>query len=150
VIVVAERPSLPLALTPQTPANIAFYAAGETAPVVVLRGYDIRQTAEFLDVTLYWQAAAAATRPFTVFTHLLNPQGELVAQQDNWPVNGLWPPTCWQPGETIPDTYRLPLAGLPPGEYDLLIGWYDARDNTRLRLADGQDALGVGKIVNGQ
>jgi hypothetical protein len=150
VIVVAERPSLPLALTPQNRVDTAFFAGDDDTPVIILRGYDLIQTAEILDLTLYWQADRATTRPFTVFTHLLNSQGELVAQQDNWPVNGRWPPTCWQPGATIPDTYRLPLAGLPPGEYDLLIGWYDARDNTRLRLADGADALRVGRIVNGQ
>ncbi|MCA9957613.1 MAG: glycosyltransferase family 39 protein [Anaerolineales bacterium] len=139
VIVVAERPSLPANPTPQTERDAAFYYGDNTA--MTLRGYDIAQTADFLELTLYWQAEQPATRPFTVFTHLLNQQGELVAQQDNWPVNGRWPPTCWQNGDIITDAYRLPLTSLPAGNYDLLIGWYDARDNTRLHLSDGQDAL---------
>jgi len=141
VIVVAERPSLPVNPVPSNPTDYAFFQTDKSQPVLALRGYDVVQTADFLDLTLYWQTEGATTRPFTVFTHLLNQDGDLVAQQDNWPVNGRWPPTCWQPGETITDAYRLPLAGLPPGVYDLFIGWYDARDNTRLLLPNGQDAL---------
>jgi hypothetical protein len=146
VIVVAERPSLPANPIPQNPTDAAFFAT-DTDPTIVLRGYDLAQTDEFLDMTLYWQAARAAARPYTVFTHLLNQQGELAAQQDNWPVNGLWPPTCWQDEGLITDPYRLSLARLPSGAYTLTVGWYDARDNTRLRLADGQDALLLTTVV---
>lgn len=147
VIVVAERPLLPASPIPQNAADAAFFQPSSAAPLIRLRGYDLAQTEEFLDLTLYWQGERTATRPLTVFTHLVNQQGELVAQQDNWPVNGLWPPTCWRPGERIPDSYRLSLAGLPPGDYTLLIGWYDARDNTRLRLADESDALQLGQLT---
>lgn len=139
IIVVAEPPLLPANPTPDNAANSTFWAAAE--PLLTLRGYDLTQTAESLDVTLYWQAEQTAVRPYTVFTHLLNAQGELVAQQDNWPVNGRWPPTCWQNGDLIPDSYQLSLAGLAPGSYTLTVGWYDARDNTRLPLATGEDAL---------
>lgn len=138
-IVVAEPPPLPTNPVPENEANSTFLAAAE--PLLTLRGYDLTQTAESLDVTLYWQAEQTAVRPYTVFTHLLNAQGELVAQQDNWPVNGRWPPTCWQNGDLITDPYQLSLAGLAPGSYTLTIGWYDARDNTRLPLATGADAL---------
>lgn len=147
VIVVAERPLLPQNTTPQTPTDSAFYTAENNKPAILLQGYDLAQNEEALDVTLYWQADKATKRPFTVFTHLLNQEGELVAQQDNWPVNGLWPPTCWQPGNTIPDSYTLSLAQLPPGNYTLLVGWYDARDFTRLLLDDGQDALRLTAII---
>ncbi|MFO7680022.1 MAG: glycosyltransferase family 39 protein [Chloroflexota bacterium] len=141
VIVVAERPFLPLNPVPQNQTNYPFFVPDNPTPLMILRGYDVVQTAEFLDLTLYWQAERSAVRPFTVFTHLVNNQGELAAQQDNWPVNGLWPPTCWQQGDNITDTYQLSLLELPPGSYDLLVGWYDARDNTRLSGADGQDVL---------
>jgi hypothetical protein len=140
VIVVAERPSLPLNPIPQNSTDAAFYAH-ESSTSMVLRGYDLAQSEDSLDLTLYWQAESAASRPYTVFTHLLNQQGEVAAQQDNWPVNGLWPPTCWRDEALIADPYRLSMAGLSPGLYNLVIGWYDARDNRRLRLANGQDAL---------
>ena len=76
--------------------------------------------------------------------HILNQNGTLVAQKDNWPVNGLWPPTCWQAGEIIVDPYAIPLpADLPAGTYSLLVGLYDADTNIRLLTADGQDAYTV-------
>ncbi len=87
-------------------------------------------------------------RPYTVFNHLLNEQGELVAQQDNWPVNGQWPPTCWQAGETVVDHYTIPLPDdLPPGVYTLLTGWYDAADGRRLLTPTGQDAIIVNQLA---
>ena len=147
VIVVAERPSLPSNPTPQTAVNAPFYAAEAADPAMTLRGYDLTQGPDTLDLTLYWQAHGAAQRPYTVFTHLVDAQGVLAAQQDNWPVNGRWPPTCWQNETIVADSYQLSLAGLSPGTYTLYVGWYDARDNTRLRLPDGQDALRLTTIV---
>ncbi|MBK8899860.1 MAG: hypothetical protein IPM53_01630 [Anaerolineaceae bacterium] len=145
VIVVAEPPPLPSNPSPESATDVTFFAAAE--PLMTLRGYDLAQTDETLDLTLYWQAEQTAVRPYTVFTHLLNAKGELVAQQDNWPVNGRWPPTCWQNNNLITDPYRLSLAGLPPGSYTLAVGWYDARDNTRLHLANSQDALLLATVV---
>jgi hypothetical protein len=95
-----------------------------------------------LDLTLYWQALETADRPYTVFTHLVNQNGELAAQQDNWPVNGQWPPTCWERDEIVIDPYRITLpANLPPGSYSLQVGWYDATNNTRLLTPEGEDAF---------
>ncbi len=133
VAVVAQRPSLPIA-TPETNADILF---GDT---LRLTGYTVRQEAAALDVTLFWRGERGVLRPYTVFNHLLNEQGELIAQQDNWPVNGQWPPTCWRVGETVVDRYTIPLPdNLPPGVYTLVTGWYDAADGRRLPTSAGQD-----------
>ncbi len=141
IIVVAERPEMPAAAATHE-LSISF---GET---ITLMGYAVDEEqvrpGGILDVTLYWQADDAAARPYTVFTHILNQNGTLVAQKDNWPVNGLWPPTCWQAGEIIVDPYAIPLpADLPAGTYSLLVGLYDADTNIRLLTADGQDAYTV-------
>lgn len=139
VIVVAERPQMPAAI----PTHEVAVPFGET---IQLTGYDWDTTEAgpggVLKVTLYWEAEDAAARPYTVFTHLLNQNGDLVAQKDNWPVNGLWPPTCWQPGEVVVDPYTIPLpSDLPAGTYSLMVGLYDADTNIRLLTPSGQDAL---------
>ncbi len=89
VIVVAARPQMPTTI----PTHDVAVPFGET---IQLTGYDWDTTEAgpggVLKVTLYWEAEGAAARPYTVFTHLLNQNGDLVAQKDNWPVNGLWPP----------------------------------------------------------
>jgi hypothetical protein len=102
----------------------------------------------FLDLTLYWQAAGPAMQPYTVFNHLIDDNLQLAAQQDNWPVEGRWPPTCWREGETIVDSYRIELpADLTPGAYTLLTGLYDAASGQRLATANGEEAIELTDIV---
>ncbi len=133
VVVVAQRPSIPMA-TPENNADILFGDA------LRLTGYTVRQHETALEVILFWRGEREVLRPYTVFNHLLNAQGELVAQQDNWPINGQWPPTCWQVGEMVVDRYTISLLdNLSPGTYTLQTGWYDAADGRRLLTSTGQD-----------
>ena len=101
----------------------------------------------WLDVTLIWEASSPSIRPYTVFAHLVNEENQLVAQQDNWPVNGLWPPTCWRREEVVTDPRRIALpAELPAGRYSLWVGLYDATAGSRLRTIDGRDAVRLAEI----
>lgn len=135
VAVVAERPPMPQAI-PQVETTASF------AGIIQLDGYTVEEVEGQLMVTLFWRETGAVLRPYTVFTQLLDEEGVVVAQQDNWPVNGQWPPTCWKAGETVVDRYTLVLPpDLPSGGYTLITGWYDARDGRRLLLPDGQSYL---------
>jgi hypothetical protein len=145
VIVVAERPSQPQDKTPETAVNATFTETIGTAKTITLLGADLPPTSvsvgSQLPLTLYWQSDGGTLRPYTVFTQLLDENGQLVAQQDNWPVNGQWPPTCWQPDEVVVDSYQLSLPpDLANGRYTLIVGLYDAGDGTRL-LANGRDHI---------
>lgn len=150
VIVVAERPQMPTT-APTHEITVPF---GETIRLV---GYDLDVSEAgpggVLNVTLYWGAEGAAARPYTVFTHLINQNGELVAQKDNWPANGQWPPTCWQAGEIVVDPYTLSLpTQLQPGPYTLLVGLYDADTGIRLLTPEGRDMflIAEGLFENGE
>lgn len=91
-----------------------------------------------LDVTLFWRADGPTLQPYTVFLQLLDASGRLVAQQDRWPVENAWPPTCWPEGEQVVDPYTLALpADLPVGRYALVAGLYDAATGERLRTGSG-------------
>jgi hypothetical protein len=97
--------------------------------------------AETLALVLYWQAEAPVAASYTVFTQLLDAAGQLVAQQDNVPVNGLAPTNTWQAGATIRDAYRLALPpALATGDYTLMVGMYDDTGRRMLTLADGTRA----------
>jgi hypothetical protein len=137
VMVVSVRPVIAES-QPEQPVDVVF------GNVIRLVGYDAQEkgvaAGGTLAFTLYWQREEAVERPYTVFTHLIDETGTLVAQQDNWPVQGQWPPTCWQRGEMVVDEYQMALPdGLRPGRYTLLVGLYDGRDGTRLLTAGGQD-----------
>jgi len=80
-----------------------------------------------LGVTLYWQALAEMDVPYTVFVHLLGPDGQVVTGHDGEPVSGTRPTTGWVPGEFITDLHELLIpADLPPGQYVIEVGLYDA------------------------
>lgn len=93
-----------------------------------------------LDLTLRWQALSDIPEDYTVFVQLLDEQGALVAQIDAWPLQGTYPTSQWQSGETINDPYQLTLPpDLPAGNYQLIVGWYLLADLRRLPVlsADG-------------
>ena len=65
------------------------------------------------------------SRDYTVFIHLINNLGEMVAQIDEQPVSGCYPTHLWQLHEQVKDPHHLPLPhDLPSGEYWLKIGLY--------------------------
>lgn len=96
---------------------------------------------EALAVVLYWEAMAPVAESYTVFTHLVGPDGQMVAQQDNWPVTGLAPTDTWAVGALIRDPYRLGLpATISAGDYQLRIGLYTSAGRQPVTLADGSTA----------
>jgi methylthioxylose transferase len=140
VIVVAEPP----VMTSESPQA----SVGETFATepLQLSGYSLSSTSvlpgDNLELTLFWQAGGPASRPYTVFNHLINEDGVLVAQQDNWPVNGLWPPTCWRTGDEVVDTHSIAIpADAKAGTYHLLSGLYDRDNGIRVPLEDGRDGI---------
>jgi hypothetical protein len=110
-----------------------------------LLGYDLAERhlspGEAVDLTLYWQPQADLTASLTVFTHLLDESGNIIAQQDQIPAMGARPTTGWAPGEVIADRVLVYLgSGVPPGQYRLRIGWYNALTVERFHLSDGSDS----------
>jgi len=106
-------------------------------------GYDLPQPElsrdQPLAVTLYWQATAPLTTSYTVFTHLLGPDGQLWGQLDSIPQSGTRPTTIWLPGETIVDHDEIPLRpGAPQGDYVLAVGLYDFQTGERLPVFRGR------------
>lgn len=86
-----------------------------------------------LPLTLYWRAQEFTNVDYSVFLHLLDENGQIVAQWDHQPVNGMIPTSLWQPGGTIADAYTLTLPGdLQPGQYRLIAGLYDLATMQRL------------------
>ncbi|MFZ5915505.1 MAG: 6-pyruvoyl-tetrahydropterin synthase-related protein [Chloroflexota bacterium] len=108
---------------------------------IALLGYDRQPAAvragETLHLTLYWRASQQMSRSYAVFVHLLDAAGSIVAGHDGLPANWTRPTGGWLPGEVIADAHDLLLpAGLPPAEYTLEVGLYDAETLIRLPLLD--------------
>lgn len=96
---------------------------------------------ETLQLELLWQTIQTPPLDYTVFVHLLDSQGNLVAGHDAQPVNNSYPTTIWTPGEHILDRHALEIpADLSPGSYRLALGLYHQPSGERLplRLNGGQ------------
>jgi hypothetical protein len=100
-----------------------------------LFGYDAptRLTDDQVEVTLYWQALEPDGQDYTIFMHLVDSQGNLVAQADSPPQNGRYPTSILEPGEQILDSHLFALPeGLASGAYQVLMGVYHPETGTRL------------------
>ena len=139
----------PAATTPATSSGASFAALdGET---ITLREYTVWPTTarpgDVVGVRLVWSADTTPARPYKVFLHLLAADGRLVAQRDGEPGGGSRPTTGWAAGELVVDNHGLLLpVGLPPGEYDLRLGLYDAFDPAARLTVDNTDSLSLGMI----
>jgi 4-amino-4-deoxy-L-arabinose transferase-like glycosyltransferase len=86
-----------------------------------------------LAIRLYWQALSPMQTRYTAFVHLLDSDGRLIAQHDKLPGVGTFGTERWLPGEMVTDQFELRLpTDLPPGEYQLLTGFYDSDSLARL------------------
>lgn len=91
-------------------------------------------------LTFYWQPQDELNHNLTLFVHLIDGQGNIVAQRDQIPLGGARPTMGWAPGEVVTDSLDLSIgAGVPPGDYSIRIGWYDAQTGERILLAEGGD-----------
>jgi hypothetical protein len=102
-----------------------------------------------LPVLLQWVATQPPETDYTVFVHLLAPDGSLVAQNDAFPTwLAVMPTSSWPVDQAILDSHRLTLPDdLPPGSYNLQVGLYHSQTLGRLSLPDGGDSFVLGKIT---
>jgi hypothetical protein len=109
---------------------------------VRLAGYTFDSAAARL--RLVWQAAPHAAVDYTVFVHVVDAAGQRVAGADAQPPV---PASQWGRGEVIVDERSVPLAGLPAGEYHLVVGLYRPDTGARLPVADSGDALTLPTLI---
>lgn len=90
-----------------------------------------------LHLTLYWEAKRRMDTGYTVFTHLLDVNGQIRGQSDGIPLEGRLPTTAWAVGEIIADPYHIQVSpDAAPGNYRLEIGLYNAKTGARLTAVD--------------
>ncbi len=106
---------------------------------VSLRGLTWEPLDGEIALTLWWRASQPVDASYTVFVHLLDAEGKLVYGHDEQPCRGRCPTTTWRPGEIIRDEHLI-APDLPPGDYRLELGLYDAQVR-RLPLTTGEDAF---------
>ncbi len=121
-----------------TPAGATF---GEE---IALAGYTLDSAPGSASLELVWQAIAQPTADYTVFIHVLNPDGTCcVWQSDAQPRGGAYPTSRWRPGEVVVDAYEITLPeGAAIGDYEIEVGLYLAETGQRLGVTVDGEAAG--------
>jgi hypothetical protein len=119
------------------PFNPAYETNAVWEDKITLRGYDLAQTDNALQLTLYWQGERPLNDSYKVFVHVINPEtGDIAAQSDAIPRNWTYPTTAWEPGEIVRDVVEIPLDGVADGRYQIWIGLTHELSGDRLTVSD--------------
>jgi 4-amino-4-deoxy-L-arabinose transferase-like glycosyltransferase len=95
---------------------------------------------EALLLNLYWQPLQQMQADYTIFLHLIDSQGRIVTQRDTLIRGYDYPTSRWQPNELALDLGDLFIpAAIPPGEYRLDLGVYNAQSMARLPVVGEED-----------
>src|SRR5581483_4520690 len=134
--------------------NVQFPQNANFGNLIELVGYDFSaqeiKPGETVTITLYWKALGVPEKPYTAFVHLLDKESKPQAQRDAQPLNGGRPTQTWVTGEFLTDPYPVEInAQVPPGEYAIEIGWYDAADPAfaRLQVMDEQGSAAGDHVI---
>lgn len=112
---------------------------GWNGDVSVVRG-------QTLPIDLFWRAEGIPSESLTVFAHLVDSSGRVIADADSPPSSGLYPTDKWRAGESVRDRHILKIpADLAPGNYTIEIGMYRPPNGIRLPIQNG--AMQTDKIV---
>lgn len=111
-----------------------FVLSGATLPPALTAGAT-------LSLSLQWDGLAPSPVDYTTFVHVVGPDGAVVAQHDQPPLNGFAPTHLWTPGIRVVDDFAIPLPpDLAPGAYTVRTGMYTAAG--RLPVSRGGQPAG--------
>lgn len=129
--------SVPAKDIPISPNTNAQFGEG-----LALRGYTLDPTPNGVTLTLLWAGLAPMPEAYTLFVHLYPAEaGKDVAPVAQLDAPPCWPTDRWRVGEYLIEQKSLPWPeALPPGTYDVALGWYAYPSFTRLPLMAGEEA----------
>lgn len=105
---------------------IIHHRVGDFASVVPTLSDNLARPGAEIVLSLEWMPLHPTPQPYTVFVHLLDRTGALVAQADAPPLNGDYVTTQWRRPCVFKDTYRLRIpADAATGDYVVVFGMYD-------------------------
>jgi len=144
------QPPTASSLNARRPLTVTLSEAGGGS--VTLLGADLpdrQPPGSQLPLTLYWRCDLPLKADYTVFVHLLDRNGKIVAQRDTQPRSGSLPTSSWQSEQLVVDEQDLDLpADLPADGYRLVIGFYVQSSGARLQGGRGGEVeLGAVRLA---
>jgi len=113
---------------------------------IELLGYEFSSSSAYagdeVQTRLLWRCRSAMPVDYTVFLHVLDGEGNIVAQTDEPPLGGALPTSGWILDEVILDlkSWRMPPQS-PSGVYQVWAGWYHPQTMKRLSVEEAEAAV---------
>jgi hypothetical protein len=118
---------------------------------IELLGVSLREVLDWptsFEVTYYWQCLKTPATNLVAFVHFTTPAGQLVFQQDHWPLARHFMTSRWKVGDIIRERYIVTMPpSVPPGRYQLRAGWWDPEKGPRLPIVDPATSDGEDRAV---
>ncbi|MFQ6014165.1 MAG: hypothetical protein ACE5NP_01815 [Anaerolineae bacterium] len=122
---------------PSQRESLPHLVQADFADVISLLAYEVQEEEDALVLILYWQAQRPVERDYTVFVHLLDGGGQLLAQGDGPPVWGHYPTSVWPVGEVIQDEHRIAVGHSHAEKGEIFrVGLYLLSSGERLPLVN--------------
>ena len=108
--------------------------------LVQLDGYEVTDNSvtrgKALVLFLYWRAKQKIDADYTVFVHLVDDSGSVIAAYDSQPQSGRSPTSTWDPGQlkVDPIVLAVPFDAAPGSDRKLEVGLYTPTDGKRLSV----------------
>ena len=110
-------------------------------------GSCVAQRSDVLPVIAEWTALAPITDDLSISLQLMQPDGQLAAQNDSAAVNGLAPSFTWKENQPVLDRRAVLIpSNLGLGQYVLRMGIYRRSDGARLKTESGVEFVELGII----
>ena len=111
--------------------------------LIRLWGYNLRQSAETLEIDLAWGALSGMETDYKYFVHIYQTSDTtaVLDQIDIMPQGYGYPTSRWVAGEVVVENLAFDLTPLPAGEYVIALGWYDPTTGDRLVISAGQGTV---------
>ncbi|MCX7839760.1 MAG: hypothetical protein N2559_09975, partial [Anaerolineae bacterium] len=127
--------------------NAVEYVFGDQIALIGFARQDSIARGSTLTVKLFWRALKPISEDYTVFVHLVDADGKIIAQDDVQPQRGAYPTLFWDVGEIITDEHALVVpSDAALGEYRIHVGLYRREEGTRLTTRVG-DYIELARVV---
>ncbi|MBZ0283546.1 MAG: glycosyltransferase family 39 protein [Anaerolineae bacterium] len=162
-IVATLTPFLVIAPSYSLPDN-GYYAYGaprvfsepnNSGGQIILRGTfgslwfpEVPHPEDFINVLAHWDIKKPLNRDWSLFAHLVTPDGVIIGQRDVYPGRGLLATSDLEIDRRWinPIKIWIPPTAYAPMTLSVEIGWYDIKTGERMRLEDGAETLNIGSV----
>lgn len=130
----------------ENPAFVALDNPARWPDFVQMLGYVLHAPETWsggeLTLTVVWEVLAPTADDYSVFVHVVDSSGTIVAQGDGYPRFNTVYTSQWKVGSVIFDERRVRLPDdMASGPYRVRLGWYDWHTGARFDLQNGLDVI---------